>query len=107
MPFSRPSGVRLARAVVEGINACGMHQPEDGKQRECLRETAGQAGSERSVMMRQERTDTNHLGTELFYEKNVFHQVVDSLSWTSHHDAGSRLESDAFQIVQTTQTVGQ
>ena len=58
-------------------------------------------------MMRQERADTNHLGTELFYEKNVFHQVVDGLSRTSHHDAGSRLESDAFQIVQTTQTVGQ
>ena len=58
-------------------------------------------------MMRQERTDTNHLGTELFYEKNVLYQVVDGLSRTSHHDASSRLESDAFQIVQTTQTVGQ
>ncbi len=57
--------------------------------------------------MRQERTDTNHLGTELFYEKNVLYQVVDGLSRTSHHDASSRLESDAFQIVQTTQTVGQ
>ena len=77
------------------------------KQRQCLRETAGWAGSERSVMMRQERTDTNHLGTESFYEKNVLHQVVDGLFRTSHHDAGSRLESDAFQIVQTTQSVGQ
>ena len=55
--------------------------------------------------MRQERTDADHLGAEFLDEDKVFHQMVDGLSRTAHHDAGSHLVADALQVVQAAQPV--
>lgn len=43
MPFSRPSGVRLARAVVEGINASGcISRKMESSVSVCVRLPGGQ-----------------------------------------------------------------
>ena len=77
-----------------------MHQPEDGKKFQGQFLTAGRFVGKGGGMVRQERTDADHFGAEGLDEEEVFHQVVEVLSRTANHDAGSRLVADVLQVLQ-------
>ena len=83
-----------------------MHQAEDGKQQQGLFHVSRRTGGEWRVVMGKEGTDSDHLRTELSDKEDIFYQMLQSLSGTAHYDSGSRLETDAFQIVQAAKPVG-
>ena len=55
--------------------------------------------------MRYERTDSNHLRSELFHEQKILNNMLHRLIRGTNHNPAADLISDLFQIIQTSDPV--
>ena len=88
-----------------GYQHVWIDEAEDGNQFQCHLRAARFLVCHRCVMLRNKRSDANHLRPQLFDEQDVIHQIVNRLAPGANHYARACLIAYVFEPQQAVQTV--
>ncbi len=100
MPRCRPSGSRVARAVVAGIRARGASSRRTEISSSVVRTLPAGSRPKGCVVLRHEGPDADHVGPEAGDERHVRGQTGGRLARGADHHAGAGLVADAAQGVE-------
>ena len=82
-----------------------QHQPDNGQKPQSLLQRAGVMISQRSILVRNEGTNSAHIRGEFLNEFQILCQCFRRLPWGTHHKSAAHLISDFLQLHQALHTV--